>query len=310
MSKQALRAVALVAPAVFAGAVAAAATASPYAPVDQPGPALTIPAKQLAASLSCTDDVRTADRQPVLLTPATTVTSRENFGFNWIPALRARGFPVCTSDLPGEAGQNMEDMQTRAEYVVYAIRKVHELSGRRIAVVGHSQGGMIMRWPLRFWPDTRAMVEDVVGMAATNHGSAIVPLICATGCAPALWQQRDTSAWTAALNSGQETFAGIDYTAIYSHTDEFVQPNMDDTGTRRCTARAGSRTSHCRTCARPASPTTCSSAPSTRSPGRWASMRSPGTARPTPRASTPACARSRSCRGSTRRPEPGRSPRR
>ena len=34
-----------------------------------------------------------------------------------------------------------------------------------------------------------------------------------------------------ALNSGQETFPGISYTEIYSRTDEFVQPNLNDQGT-------------------------------------------------------------------------------
>ena len=68
-------------------------------------------------------------------------------------------------------------------------------------------------------------------MAATNHGSTAVNTICLPGCAPALWQQRAGSAWNTALNSGQETFAGIDYTEIYSRSDEFVQPNADDTGT-------------------------------------------------------------------------------
>lgn len=222
-------AVAAVALGALGGAVPAAA--AQYAPLDRPGPRLTVPAAQLEASLSCTEDVRDARREPVLLTPATTVDSRENYGWNWIPALRAAGFPVCTTDQPGALAKNMGDMQTRAEYVVYAIRRVHELSGRRIAVVGHSQGGMIVRWPLRFWPDTRAMVEDVVGMAGTNHGSVVVPALCLGGCAPSLWQQRHDSQWTAALNSRQETFAGIDYTEIYSHFDEFVQPNLDDHGT-------------------------------------------------------------------------------
>jgi hypothetical protein len=35
----------------------------------------------------------------------------------------------------------------------------------------------------------------------------------------------------AALNSGKETFAGISYTEVYTHNDEEVQPNMDNSGT-------------------------------------------------------------------------------
>jgi hypothetical protein len=33
------------------------------------------------------------------------------------------------------------------------------------------------------------------------------------------------------LNSGQETFPDISYTNVYSHASQFVQPNLNDTGT-------------------------------------------------------------------------------
>ena len=213
------------------GAGAQCAGAVEYAPLDRPGPAFSVPAADLAGSLVCTDDVRNATREPVLLVPATTVDSRENFSWNYEPALQAQHIPHCTTDQHGDLAKNMGDMQTRGEYLVYAIRKMHELAGRRIAIVGHSQGGMIMRWALRFWPDTRAMVEDVVGMAGTNHGSTAINTICLPGCSASLYQQSADSNWTAALNSGQETFSGIDYTEIYSHTDEFVQPNTTPFGT-------------------------------------------------------------------------------
>lgn len=219
----------LVAAITAGGAAPAGAADRAFAPVDRPGPALSVPAERLRASLACTDDVASG-RTPVLLLPATTVDSRENYGWNWIPALRARGFPVCTSDQPHDP-HNMGDMQIRGEYVTYAIRRVHELAGRRISIVGHSQGGQIMRWSLRFWPDTRAMVDDVVALAATNHGSALVPALCVPDCAASLWQQTEGSAYMRALNSGQETFAGVSYTNVYSRTDEFVQPNLDDGGT-------------------------------------------------------------------------------
>ncbi|WP_431903287.1 lipase family alpha/beta hydrolase [Amycolatopsis thermoflava] len=204
------------------------AGADTYAPVDRPGPALTAP--RLADSLNCTADVRNATREPVLLTPATTVDSEQNFGFTYERLFRQLGIPYCTSDSPVDR-YNMGDLQVRAQYVTYAIREMYKLAGRPIAVMGHSQGGMIMRWSLRFWPDTRHMVDDVIGMAGTNHGSVVVPALCVPDCAPALWQQRANSEFVKALNSGQETFPGISYTEIYSRTDEFVQPNLDDHGT-------------------------------------------------------------------------------
>ena len=71
---------------------------------------------------------------------------------------------------------------------MHAIRRIHRISGRRVAVMGHSQGGMSMRWALRFWPDTRAMVDDVIGFAGSNHGTDSGGG-CANGCTPAGWQQ-------------------------------------------------------------------------------------------------------------------------
>jgi triacylglycerol esterase/lipase EstA (alpha/beta hydrolase family) len=212
-------------------APAAAPAAESFAPIDRPGPAPTASEADLQASLACSGNLDNATKTPVLLVPATTVNSRENYGWNYMPYLRELGFPYCTTDLPGELGQNMGDMQVRGDYIAYAIRQMFARAHRRIAILGHSRGGMVMRWALRFWPDTRGMVDDVIGMAGTNHGSAVVPALCVPGCAPALWQQRNNASFYQALNSGQETFAGISYTEIYSHADEFVQPNLSNTGT-------------------------------------------------------------------------------
>lgn len=216
---------------LLAAAPTASAQDREFAPVNHPGPALSVDPADLAASIACDANVATADRAPVLLTPGTTVNSREDFGWNWIPALRDADVPVCTVD-PVAAPQNMGDHQVRGEYVVAAIRHAYEAGGqRRISIVGHSQGGQIMRWALRFWPDTRPMVDDVVAMAPTNHGAVPVIALCVPNCAPALWQQRTGSRYIEALNSHQETFAGVSYTNIYTIVDEFVQPNLDDTGT-------------------------------------------------------------------------------
>ena len=89
---------------------------------------------------------------------------------------------------------------------------------------------MVPRWALRFWPDTRAAVDDYVALDPSNHGTVLANGLCAVGCAPAIWQQRAGSAFLTVLNRGPETFAGISYTVIYSHFDDVVIPNTSDGG--------------------------------------------------------------------------------
>ena len=222
---------------VLSGAAAVAAAAAlalplgaaaiTYAPVDQPGPALSVPQSDLDASLLCTDSVAGASRAPVLLVPGTGSNPPHNFGWNWEPALNQLGIPWCAVTLPKNA---LGDIQEAGEYVVNAIRTMYARAGRKIAIIGHSQGGMLPRWALRFWPDTRAMVDDDIGFAASNHGTTGSQFVCSLPCPEAFWQQSNTAEFIKALNSYRETFAGISYTEVYSHTDEIVTPNSDDNG--------------------------------------------------------------------------------
>lgn len=203
---------------------AGSAAAATYAPLDQPGPPLSVPQSQLDASLYCEPGVRNASVEPVLLNPATGVTATQNYSWNWEPALDQLGIPWCAYTAPYST---LGDIQTSGEYLVHAIRTEYALAGRKIAIMGHSQGGMSMRWALRFWPDTRAMVDKVIGFSGSNHGTTVGgPSICQPdGCPPADWQQFAGSNFINALNSYAETFPGISYTEIYTHTDEVVQPN-------------------------------------------------------------------------------------
>ncbi|WP_249012051.1 hypothetical protein [Conexibacter sp. DBS9H8] len=198
------------------------ALAITYAPVNQPGPSLSVPAAQLRSALVCTASVTRARRAPVLLVPGTLLNPSE-FAWNWEPALSRAKIPYCTVDLPNDG---MADIQIAGEYIVSAIRTMHAMSGQKVDIVGHSQGGMVPRWALRFWPDTRPLVNAVIGLSPSNHGTVDANLACADGCAPAIWQQAIGSHFLAALNSYQETFAGISYTNIYTDTDEVVVPNI------------------------------------------------------------------------------------
>jgi len=215
------------------GTIAAASLLAPacagavtYAPVDRPGPALSVPQDKLDASLQCVGNPASGPA-PVLLVPGTGSNPQHNFSWNWEPALTNLGISWCAVTLPGNA---LGDVQVAGEYVVNGIRTMYGRAGRRISIIGHSQGGMLPRWPLRFWPDTRSMVDDQIGFAPSNHGTTGAELLCAVSCAAADWQQSDQSEFIKALNSYQETFSGISYTEIYSHFDEIVTPNSDDTG--------------------------------------------------------------------------------
>ena len=223
----ALAALLVLAGSLLAQAPAGAAAGRPYAPLDRPGPALSVPRAQLAAALQCHGALRGSADEPVLLNPATGVTATQNYSWNYERAFTAQHRPWCQVTMPYST---LGDIQTAGEYLVYAIRTMHARAGERIAVLGHSQGGMSMRWALRFWPDTRSMVDDVIGMAGSNHGTTVRTLCVPGGtkCPPAVWQQGASAHFIAALNSGAETFSGISYTEIFTHTDEVVQPNSTD----------------------------------------------------------------------------------
>lgn len=205
---------------------APASASSPYAPLSQPGPPLSVPTATLDAALECSGDFARSPLQPVLLNPATGVTVDENFSWNYVRAFTAQKRPWCAIHMPAHT---LGDIQIAGEYLVHAIRTMRARSTRDIAVLGHSQGGMSMRWALRFWPDTRSKVDDIIGMAASNHGTTVLPscIVGLTSCLPAVWQQQDDAAFIEALNSRAETFKGVSYTEIYTRTDEVVQPNSD-----------------------------------------------------------------------------------
>lgn len=211
----------------LAGASAAVAASGPYAPLDRPGPPLTVPAAKLRAALSCTSGVAGAARNPILLIPGTDLDPGPNYSWNYERALAALHWPYCAVTLPYHT---TGDIQIAGEYVVGAIRAMAKLSGRAVDILGYSQGGMLPRWALRFWPDTRTLVHDVVSLDPSNHGTLDADASCQGQCSAADWQQASTAHFIDALNSYAETFAGINYTVIFSRTDEIVVPNFDASG--------------------------------------------------------------------------------
>ena len=186
----------------------------------------------LRDSFRCNMDLRNAQRSPVLLVPGTTLEPDENFDWNYVPALEAMGWPVCTVELPEKA---LANIQLSAEHVEFAIREAWRLSGRTVQIIGFSQGGMVPRWALRFAPDTRRKVEELISLSGSHHGALGADLFCGpfaapdpngvVGCEAALWQQGTASAFITTLNAGYETVPEVDYTAIYTLFDDVLFEN-------------------------------------------------------------------------------------
>jgi hypothetical protein len=221
--------------AAVAGTEVSAASAAPiqYAPVDRPGPPLSVPAATLAAALTCGQSLQGVSRDVVLMLEPTLVSLQQAYSWNYVPAFRANHIPYCEVAVPQDGDG---DVQVAAEYIVNAIRTVHAETGRQVELFGWSQGASTSpRWALRWWPDLRPMVASQIGLEPDNEGgSDTVEPICISGvlpCIPAAWQEvrRITGApsnFMTALNSGQQTFTGIAYTNVYSLTDEVAGLNF------------------------------------------------------------------------------------
>jgi triacylglycerol esterase/lipase EstA (alpha/beta hydrolase family) len=186
------------------------------------GPPLRIPVATLQAGLVCSDDLAGATKTPILLVPGTLESTEQAYSWGYHKALRAEGFPVCTVDFPD---RGIGDMQTTVEYVVHAVRTMAATSGRKISMIGHSQGGLLEAWALRFWPDLPALVDDAISLSSPYSGTQLAnDVVCGLGfCSSLAWQIRRGSDWVKAVGRAPIA-AGPSFTSIGSTTDEGVYP--------------------------------------------------------------------------------------
>ncbi len=205
------------------------------------GPPLTVPRDRLARALECYGPVERGGRQPVLLLPAAQRTPRANWEGGYTEALAQTGRVACTVPL---VANGAGDIQESAEYVVSAVRDLARRSGRRIAIVGHSQGGFAAVWALRFWPDLAPHVSDVVSFGSAYQGVWVARTTCDLRgrCEPGSWQVATGSHFIEALNRGDPTRKQTSYTSIYSETDEFTRTGFGEfTTPRTATSLDGAR---------------------------------------------------------------------
>ncbi|WP_109509671.1 discoidin domain-containing protein [Nocardioides speluncae] len=191
------------------------------------GPALQTPAATLASALTCSSDLPTAAKTPILLVPGTVETAEHAYSWGYQKVLLEQGYPVCTVSLPnGGTG----DMQTTVEYVVSAVRSMSDTSGKQISVIGHSQGGLLPAAAIRYWPDMASRIDDIVSLDSPYGGTRLADYICdSTHACPALvWQVSRNNDWSRALRR-YPVPAGVSYTSIGTSRTDLVFPSPDAT---------------------------------------------------------------------------------
>ncbi|HEX3459348.1 MAG TPA: alpha/beta fold hydrolase [Acidimicrobiales bacterium] len=127
--------------------------------------------------------------------------------------------------------------QSAAELSAFIARVLAATGAAKVDIVGHSQGGMMPRYYLKFLGGA-PKVNLLVGLAPSNYGTnldgfttAYSPLAAAipglsftTFGAPSFDQQFVGSSFLAALNHGGDTVPGVKYVVIESRYDEVVTP--------------------------------------------------------------------------------------
>lgn len=163
---------------------------------------------------------------PVVLVHGTFGNMQVSWG-SIVPPLKRLGYCVFALDYGNGAIPNINatgDIPTSARQLRTFVDQVLDRMGaRRVSIVGHSQGGMMPRYLIKFLSSTHE-VDDLVGLSPSNHGTtvAVAPL-AGPGCL-ACTQQVAGSPFITKLNAGDETPGKTDYTVIETKNDEVVTP--------------------------------------------------------------------------------------
>ncbi|KOV70119.1 esterase/lipase family protein [Streptomyces sp. MMG1121] len=176
--------------------------------------------------------------RPVVLVHGTLGNSVDNW-LSLAPYLEARGYCVFSLDYGQLSGvplfYGLGPIDKSAEQLSAFVDKVLSATGAAKAdLVGHSQGGMMPRYYLKFLGGA-AKVNALVGLAPDNHGATLsgltnlLPyfpgaqdLIKAT--TPGLADQIPGSGFLTKLNAGGDTVPGVHYTVIATKYDEVATP--------------------------------------------------------------------------------------
>ena len=179
-----------------------------------------------------------AHPRPVVLVHGTFANSVDN----WLalaPYLENRDYCVFSFDYGQLSGvplfYGLGPIDKSAEQLKTFVDKVLAATGAtETDLVGHSQGGLMPRYYLKFLGGA-AKVNALVGIAPDNHGTTLsgltnlLPYFPGVGDflttnTPALADQVVGSAFLTKLNAGGDTVPGVKYTVLATKYDEVVTP--------------------------------------------------------------------------------------
>jgi triacylglycerol lipase len=156
---------------------------------------------------------------PVVLVPGTFEAT------SWgvmADALAARGYCVETFNYRNAGiGSIAASARQLRRFVDRVLARTH---ATRVSIVGHSEGGLMARYYVRFLGGS-AKVHDLVALAPPNHGTT-TPLVipgALLGCVACV-QQTAGSGLLATLNAGDGTPPPVNYTVIETRYDLVVTP--------------------------------------------------------------------------------------
>ena len=136
-------------------------------------------------------------------------------------ALKRDGYCVYSLDYGNRATGPIDDSaQQLADFVT---RVQGSTGAAKVHLVGHSQGGMMPRYYIKYLGGD-GVVEDLVGLAPSNHGTSVTGgFPTGPGCV-ACDQQMAGSQFLEKLNDPDETPGAVDYTQVVTRRDEVVVP--------------------------------------------------------------------------------------
>jgi triacylglycerol lipase len=139
------------------------------------------------------------------------------------PALAQRGYCVFTIQY-GNAGTG-DIVRSVHELARFVDRLLKRTGAHKVAIVGHSEGGLMPRYYIKFLGGAQK-VSALVGLAPSNHGTTnpLALLGALNGCTACAQQVAWGSVFLQQLNLGDETPGPVAYTNIETQYDQVVLP--------------------------------------------------------------------------------------